>query len=76
MHYRIPERVKREKGQRNFSEKLIAEKFPNLRKETETQVQESQNIPNKVNSENHTKSHYNFNGKIKDKEKTLKVKSN
>ena len=63
MHYRIPERVKREKRAENFFREIIVEKFHNLRKETETQVQESQNIPNKVNSENHTKSHCNFNGK-------------
>ena len=36
----------------------MAKKFPHL-KETDIQLQEAQKVPNKLNSEKHTKTHYN-----------------
>ena len=36
----------------------MAEKFPNLGKETDIQLQEAQKVPNKMNSDKHTKTHY------------------
>ena len=37
----IPEGEEREKGIKNVSEEIMAENFPNLKKETEIQVQEA-----------------------------------
>ena len=34
-------------------------KFPHLKKETDIQLQEARKVPNKLNSEKHTKTHYN-----------------
>ena len=44
---RVPEG--REKGPEKVFEKIITEKFSNLRKETVTQVQEAQRVPYKIN---------------------------
>ena len=38
-----------EKGIENVFEEIMAEKFPNLKKETDIQAQEAQMIPNKMN---------------------------
>ena len=40
---------KREKGIENVFEEIMAENFPNLKKETGIQVQETQRVPNKIN---------------------------
>lgn len=40
---------KREKGAGNLFEGIMPENFPNLRKETNIQVQEAQSVPNKMN---------------------------
>ena len=48
----IPEGEEREKGVENVLEKLkkiMAENLPNLKKETDIQVQEAQRIPTKTN---------------------------
>ena len=45
----IPEGEEKEKGIENVFEVILAENFPNLKKETDTQVQEAQKIPNKIN---------------------------
>ena len=39
-----------EKGIENVFEEIMAEKLPNLNKETDIQVQEAQRVPNKINS--------------------------
>ena len=41
----VPEREERKKGPQKIFEEIIAEKLPNLVKETVTQVQEVQRIP-------------------------------
>ena len=40
----IPEREEREKSPEKLFEEIMAEKFPNLGKETDTQVQEAQRV--------------------------------
>ena len=45
----IPEGEEREKGIENVFEEIMTENLPNLRKETDIQVQEAQRVPNKVN---------------------------
>ena len=45
----IPEGEGREKWIKNIFEEIMAENFPNLKKETDTQVQETQRVPNKMN---------------------------
>ena len=45
----IPEGEEREKGIENVFEEIMAENIPNLKKETDTQVQEVQRVPNKMN---------------------------
>ena len=44
----VPERDEREKGIKNYLRKLWL-KLPNLKKETDIQVQKAQRIPNKIN---------------------------
>ena len=39
----------REKGTEDLFEEIMAESFPNLRKETDIQVQEAQSVPNMIN---------------------------
>ena len=39
----------RGKGFENVFEETMAENFPNLKKETDTQVEEAQRVPNKMN---------------------------
>ena len=46
----IPEREEREKGIENVFKEIMAENFPDLKKETDIQVQEAQRVPNKMNS--------------------------
>ena len=54
---RIPEGEEREKGIKTVFEEIMAENFPNLKKETDIQVQEAQRIPNKVNPNRPTPRH-------------------
>ena len=51
----VPEWEEREKGAKNTFEDIIAEKFPNLGKKTDIQVQEAQKVPNMVNSKRTTR---------------------
>ena len=51
----VPE--ERDKGAENLLEEIIPEYFPNLGKETNSQVQEAQRGSNKMNPEAHTKAH-------------------
>ena len=50
MHNRDSRRgKKREKGMENIFEEVMAENFPNLKKETHIQEQEAKMVPNKMN---------------------------
>lgn len=40
-------------------EEIRSEKFPNLKRETEIQVQEAQRVPNKMNSNRPYKTYHN-----------------
>jgi len=44
-----PEAEEREKGTYDISDEIIAENYPNLRKETDIQFQELQRVSNKMN---------------------------
>ena len=46
-----PEEEDKKKGHEKLLEEIIAEKFPKMRKETVTQVQEAQRVPNRINSD-------------------------
>ena len=58
LHYRGLRR-RREKGEENIFEEIIAENFPNMGKETDIQVQESQSPKQNQPKEDHTKTHCN-----------------
>ena len=51
----------------------MAENFPNLKKETDMQVQEAQRVPNKINPNRPTSRHIIKMAKFKDKERILKA---
>ena len=54
--------------------RLIAENFPNMGKETVTQVQEAQRVPDRINPMRNMLRHIVIKlTKIKDKEKILKA---
>ena len=53
----IPEGEEKEKGIENIFEEIMAEKFPNLKKETDIQIQEAEKAPNRPTPR------YNKNGK-------------
>ena len=55
----VPEGEEREKGMETLFEEIMAENFPNLAKETDIQVQESQKCKRDEPKETHTKTHYN-----------------
>ena len=70
----VPEGEDRDKRADNLFEEIIAENFPNLRKETDIQVQEAQRAPNKINPKRPTPRHIIIKmSKIKDKERILKA---
>uniref|UniRef100_A0A9L0SL44 L1 transposable element RRM domain-containing protein n=1 Tax=Equus caballus TaxID=9796 RepID=A0A9L0SL44_HORSE len=70
----VPEQKKGDKGADNVFEDIIAENFPNLRRETDIQVQEAQRAPNKINSKRPTPRHIIIKtSKIKDKQRILKA---
>lgn len=46
---RVPE--KREKGIKNVFEEIMTKKLPQIKKETDIRVQESQRVPKKMNSD-------------------------
>ena len=59
---------KRKKGEENLFEEIMAEKFPNLGKETDSQIQEAQRISNKGNQKRPTPRHIIVKmSKVKDK---------
>ena len=60
MHYRSPRRRRereRERQVKNVFDKIMAENFPNLKKETDIQIQETQRVPNKMNLNRPTPRH-------------------
>uniref|UniRef100_A0A9L0RLG5 L1 transposable element RRM domain-containing protein n=1 Tax=Equus caballus TaxID=9796 RepID=A0A9L0RLG5_HORSE len=70
----VPEGQERDKGAKNLFEEIIAENFPNIRKETDIQVQEAQRAPNKMNANRTTLRHTIIKmSKIKGKGIILKV---
>ena len=65
---------KTEKGPKKIFEEIIVENFPNMGKETATQVQEAQRVPCRINPRRNTPRHTVIKlTKIKDKEKLLKA---
>ena len=74
MHYTGPRRKEREKGPEKIFEEIIVENFPNMGKETATQVQEAQTVPNRINPKRNMLRHTVIKlTKIIDKEKLLKA---
>ena len=71
---RVPEGEEREKGPEKIFEEIIAENFPNVGKETVTQVQVVQRVPYRINPRENVLRHIVIKlTKIKDKEKILKA---
>ena len=59
---------------KNLFEKIMTKNFPNLVKEIDTQVQEVQRVPTKMNPKRPTQRHIITKmPKVKDKERILKV---
>lgn len=75
MHNRSSrKKKKREKEIENIFDEIIAETFSYLKKETDTQVQEVQWIPSKMNPSRSTPKHTIIKmAKFKDKERILKA---
>ena len=64
----IPEGEEREQGIKNLFEEIITEHFPNLWKKTNTQVQEAQTVPIKMNTKRSSARHIIIKmTKVKDK---------
>ena len=59
----VPEGEGREKGHEKIFEEIIVENFPNMGKETATQVQEAQSPIQDKPKEKHAKTHSNQIGK-------------
>ena len=71
----VPEGEEKEKGPEKIFEDIIADNFPNMRKETLTQVQEVQRVPYRINPRRNTWKHILIKlTKIKFKEKNIKKK--
>ena len=74
MYYRGIRRREREKGTEKIFQEIIAKNFPNMGKESITQIQEAQRVPYKINPRRNTPRHILIKlTKIKDKEKILKA---
>lgn len=54
MHNRNSRRGKRRTEIKNIFDEIMAENFPNLKKETDTQIQKAQKVPNKMNTIRYT----------------------
>ena len=69
----MPEGEEEEQDIENLFEKIMKEYFPYLMKEIETQVQEAQRVPNKLDPKRNTPRHIIIKmPKVKDKERILK----
>ena len=53
----VSEGIEREKGNENVFEEIMAKNFPNLKKKTDTQVQETQRVTNKMDPNRDTPRH-------------------
>ena len=53
----VPEEKDEKKGQEKILKEIIAENFPKMGKEIVTQVQETQRVPNRINSRQNTPRH-------------------
>ena len=53
----VPEEEDKMKGHEKILEKVIDENFPKMGKEIVTQVQETQRVPNRINSRQNTPRH-------------------
>ena len=70
----VPEGEEREKETEKIFQEITAENFPNMGKESLTQIQEAQQVPYKINPKRNTLRHIVIKlTKIKDKEKILKA---
>uniref|UniRef100_A0A8D1CTG9 L1 transposable element RRM domain-containing protein n=1 Tax=Sus scrofa TaxID=9823 RepID=A0A8D1CTG9_PIG len=70
----VPEGEERKKGTEKIFQEIIAENFPNMGKESLTQIQEVQLVPYKINPRRNTPRHILIKlTKMKDKEKILKA---
>ena len=70
----VPEEEDKKKGHEKILEEIIVENFPKMGKEIATQVQESQRVPNRINSRQNTPRHVLIKlTKIKHKEQILKA---
>ena len=74
MHHRGARGKEKEQGTENLPEKIMKGNFPNLAKEINMQVQETQSVPNKINAKKPTPRHIIIKmPKVKDKERILKA---
>ena len=70
----VQEEEDKKKGHEKILEDIVIENFPKMRKETVTQVQETERVPNRINPRQNTLRHILIKlTKIKHKEKILKV---
>ena len=70
----VPEKEDKKKGHEKILEEIIVENFPKMEKEIDTQVQETQRVPNRVNPRRNTPTHISIKlMKIKHKEQILKA---
>ena len=70
----MPEREEEEQEVENFFEKIMKENFPNLAKEIDIQVRETQRVPNKLDPKRLTPRYIIIKmTKLKDKERILKA---
>ena len=70
----VPEGEEKEKETEKIFQEIIAEKFPNMGKESFTQIQEAQRVPSTINPRRNTLRHIIIKPtKIEDREKTLKA---
>ena len=70
----VPEGEERDKGPEKVFEEIIAENFPNMGKESLTQIQEAQRIPHRINPRRNTPRHILIKlTNIKVKEQILKA---
>ena len=70
----VLEEEDKKKGHEKIFQEIIVENFPKMEKETVTQVQEAQRVPNRINPRQNTPRHILINlTKIKHKEQILKA---
>ena len=70
----VPEEEETEKRVKDVFDNILAENFPNLKKETDIQVQEEQKVPNKMKPNRPTLRHIKIKmAKVKGMERILKA---